>query len=138
MSRKIFRRNLLQRTDAPGPDDGQDPRYDRPDQPSKVRNRKALQLCSQVAETLSLVLAGECDDDLLRDLLVDSVVPYPTSVRLLATLVPAVSAPADSLPQMAQRLEQHRTQLRSAVASAIHRRKAPELIFRILSSNDPR
>lgn len=138
MSRKIFRRNLLQGTDAPGPDDGQDPRYDRPDQPSKVRNRKALQLCSQVAETLSLVLAGECGDDLLRDLLVDSVVPYPTSVRLMVTLVPAVSSPVDSLPQMVQRLERHRTQLRGAVASAIHRRKAPELIFRVLSSKDPR
>ena len=33
-----------------------------------VKNRKALQLCDQVLQTLSRVLAWECRDDLLRDL----------------------------------------------------------------------
>ena len=32
--------------------------------------RKTLQLCKQVERTLSLVLTGECSDDVLRDLLV--------------------------------------------------------------------
>jgi len=138
MSRKIFRKDLFQGTNAPGPDDGRDPRYDKPEQPDKVKNRKALQLSGQVAETLALVLAGECDDDLLRDLLVESVVPFPTSVRLLVTLVPSVSAGEVSLEQMAQRLEQVRGKLRSEVARSIHRRKAPDLLFRILRPEDPR
>ncbi len=91
-----------------------------------------------MAETLSLVLAGECDDDLLRDLLVESVTPYPTSVRLLVTLVPAVSAGDESLEQLAQRLETFHGKLHSAVAAAIHRRKAPDLVFRVLRREDPR
>jgi ribosome-binding factor A len=138
MFQKINRKNLLQGTDSPGPDDGRDPRYDKPEQPNKVKNRKALQLCGQVAETLSFVLSGECDDDLLRDLLVESVVPYPTAVRLLVTLVPSVSADNVPMEQIAERLELVRGKLRSEVASAIHRRKAPDLLFRVLRPEDPR
>ncbi len=104
----------------------------------RVENRKALQLCSQVAETLALVLAGECQDDLLRDLLVESVVPFPSASRLLVTLVPAISAGNASLEQYLQHLEPFKGLLRGEVASAINRRKAPDLVFRILPANDPR
>ena len=48
-----------------------------------MKNRKALQLCGEVGRTLSQVLAWESGDDLLRDVVVDSVTPAPDSSRLL-------------------------------------------------------
>ena len=49
-------------------------------------DRKAKQLCRQVAETLDLVLSGDCRDELLQSLHVISVVPAPNSSRLLVTV----------------------------------------------------
>lgn len=134
MHRK-FRKHLSAGCDVPGPGDGIDPRLDSREQPHQVKNRKALQLCSQVAETLTLVLAGECDDDLLRDLLVEAVTPFPTSARLLVTLRPTVSAAAATPVEVAGRLEGVRARLRAEVAQAIHRRKAPDLVFRVLPAS---
>src|SRR5437660_11636997 len=62
-----------------GPEDGLDPRDFFRREPPRRTNRKALQLCRQVERTLGFVLAGECGDDLLRELCVVSVVPAPNS-----------------------------------------------------------
>src|SRR5579884_3771066 len=64
--RKISRKALHTGCERIEDRDGVDPRYGRPDHgdgPPKVKNRKALQLCGQVAETLNLVLSGEGGDD---------------------------------------------------------------------------
>src|SRR5260370_1876476 len=129
--RKITRRAILSATDQIGEQDGTDPRLDRPAAPQPVKNRKALQLCRQVADTLGAVLAGECADDLLRDLFVASVEPHPTAVRLLVTLTPAPSAGPFDPAEVLGRLDAVAGRLRAEVASAIHRRKAPELLFRL-------
>jgi ribosome-binding factor A len=128
--RKVSRKDFLAACASAGPGDGLDPRYDRPNDPRKVPNRKALQLCGQVADTLALVL-GECGDDMLRDLLVVSVRPAPTSARLLVTVARAAGAAADAA-QIAGRLERARGKLRSEVAAAVHRRKTPDLAFRVV------
>jgi ribosome-binding factor A len=126
--RKISRKDMLSGCSEVGPQDGQDPRYDRPDEPIKVPNRKALLLCGQVRQTLADVLAG-CADDVLRDLEVESVVPFPTSVRLLVT----VRRPADmDAATVGAHLEGARGLLRSEIASAVHRRKTPDLLFRVV------
>ena len=85
-SRKPSRRQILSSCHEIGPDDGVDPRTFFRDPARPKTNRKALQLCGQVARTLQAVLAGETGDDLLRELQVESVVPAPTSARLLVTL----------------------------------------------------
>jgi ribosome-binding factor A len=92
--------------------------------------RKTLQLCSQVAETLLLVLA-ESADDVLRDLTVESVVPVAGTTQLLVTFVPSVSAATMDLARYLAHLEQARGLLRSEVAGAICRRKVPDLLFRV-------
>jgi ribosome-binding factor A len=127
--RKISHRSLLTGTADVGPDDGLDPRFDPPDQSGKVKNRKALQLCGQVAETLALVLA-DSGDAVLQNLLVESVVPWPTAVRVLVTVAPAIPDSFDE-GQVAAHLEAAGVRLRREVASAIHRRKVPDLLFRI-------
>lgn len=96
-------------------------------------NRKALQLCRQVERTLGIVLAGQCGDNVLRDLLVQSVVPAPDSTRLLVTLT--FSGPASiGIGEVLSRLQRAHGLLRGEVASAIHRRKVPELTFQILDA----
>jgi hypothetical protein len=132
--RKISRKALRSGCERIEDRDGVDPRYDRPDHgdgPPKVKNRKALQLCGQVAETLNLVLSGEGGDDVLRNLIVESVTPAPNAMRLLVTLVPGPGAPPVDPADVLARLHEAHGRLRSEVVAAIHRRRAPELTFRM-------
>jgi ribosome-binding factor A len=133
--RKVSRKDLLSACAEPGPGDGQDPRFDAPGAP-KVHNRKALQLCGQVARTLAEVLAGECADAVLRDLVVESVVPAPNSSRLLVTVTLAPTAQDSDPSRAAEHLERARGRLRTEVAAAIHRRRAPDLMFRVAGGPD--
>ncbi len=71
------------------------PRSGRARRPSRF-DRKAAQLCRQVAVTLDEVLA-ECGDGVLRNLHVVDVAPFPDASRLLVT-VSAVDAGARVRP----------------------------------------
>jgi ribosome-binding factor A len=130
--RRISRKDLLAGCSETGAGDGLDPRYDRPESPAKVANRKALQLCGQVAETLMLVLAGASGDEVLRHLVVKSVVPAPNTSRLLVTVAPSAVAPTVDLDAVRGQLEQVRGRLRGEIAAAIHRRRVPDLTFRVV------
>ncbi len=96
-------------------------------------DRKALQLCRQVERTLGLVLAGELNDDRVRDLLVLSVVPAPHSNHLLATLQAAEVLSHEELFRLDQALAEHKGQIRSAIAADINRRKTPEITMRVIN-----
>lgn len=96
------------------------------------RNRnehKSSQLCAQVALAVSDGLA-QCMDDLLQSLVVESVLPAPTTSRLLVT----VYSFEDGIDprQILDRLAEVRGILRDEVAAAIHRRRVPELSFRVV------
>src|SRR5215831_20065616 len=128
--KKPSRQELLSSCADVGPEDGQDPRVFFRKPSGGVKNRKALQLCGQVARTLSTVLPGECGDAVLREVLVETVEPFPDSSRLLVT----VRLPTGSEVPPATVLEHLRRaggMLRSEVAAAIHRKRAPELTFRV-------
>jgi hypothetical protein len=124
------------------PDDGVDPRTESRSSwdagRDRVPNRKALQLCGQVARTLAGVF-GECGDPVLRDLLVESVVPAPNSSRLLVTVsLPSQvlgmteEASADRVRRVNEHLERAHGLLRAEAATAIHRRRTPDLLFRVV------
>jgi ribosome-binding factor A len=88
--------------------------------------RKTRQLCRQVFQAVSLALGGECGDDLLRDVIVESVEPAPNASRLAVRVyVPARVDLADVLDRLA-RVTPH---LRRLTARAITRKRAPELTF---------
>src|SRR5437879_2228315 len=113
MTRKrVSRWELHAACDQIGADDGKDPLFDRPEGPTKVPNRKALQLCGQVARTLGSILAYECAEEMLRDLDVISVTPAPNSSRLLVS----VSVPPDrdraARGRVAEHLDRARAMLR--------------------------
>jgi ribosome-binding factor A len=114
-------------------DDGIDPRdFFRPATQRGKDNRKAMQLCRQVAETLEQVLCSEIADELVCSLSVTSVVPAPDSSRLLVTLRTDLKLHEFDRPELERRLEGRRGQLRCAVAGAITRRKTPNLALVIV------
>jgi ribosome-binding factor A len=92
--------------------------------------RKDLQLCAQVREALYWVLGLAVGDESLAELRVVAVEPLPNASRLLVTL--AVSADVDAA-SATLRLHRAAKAVRAEVASAIHRRKAPELVFRVVN-----
>jgi hypothetical protein len=124
------REQMLEHCGAIHDDDGIDPReYFRSRAAQRGNDRKARQLCRQVAHTIDQVLSGEMDDDFLRDLGVMSVVPAPNSGRLLVTLAPRTAVEDFDPGDVEQRLVACEGRLRTAVAAAITRRKTPQLVF---------
>jgi ribosome-binding factor A len=123
--RRISSNELLSSCADIGAEDAEDPRDFFKKPAGKVANRKALQLCGQIARTLSLVL-WECGDDVLRELIVERVQPAPTSARLLITLSSSASGDEETA---LRHVERAAGLLRREVAAVIHRRETPELTF---------
>lgn len=91
--------------------------------------RKALQLCAQAAQALGYALSWETNDDVIAGLLVESVVPAPNSTHLLVTVTAPSEVPVD---EVLNRLPGHIGRLRAEVARSIHRKRVPELSFRVV------
>ena len=125
---KPSRRRLLAACSEIGPDDGVDPRSDGHANAPRGPGRKALQLCRQVAEALDAVFAG-CGDEVLNGLCVTGVKPNPHAGRLLVTVAATPAAEPVPVTVAQERLGRAAGMLRSEVAAAIHRRRAPELTF---------
>lgn len=103
--RKSSRRQLESLCADVHPDDGQDPKeffsstFSNSQKQGRTFPRKTLQLCSQVADTLNLVLSGECADECLQCLQVVSVTPAPNAAQLLVVVSPSSGGPApDPVP----------------------------------------
>ncbi len=118
----------------PGPEDGTDPKrwhdrrsWHRPRSPG----RKALQLCGQVADALRALLPGLADE-VLQNLSVLSVEPAPNTGRLLVTVAAPATADVTDRRTAAGHLTRAIGRIRSEVASAVHRRRAPELTFAVV------
>ena len=95
-------------------------------------NRKTLQLCHQVAVTLNYVLGGECRDEILQNLQVLDVQPAPNASQLLVTVAPLLfDEPIDTADALS-RLYSAAGWLRSEVTQSITRKRAPQLVFRVL------
>lgn len=89
-------------------------------------DRKLRQLCRQVQRALSFAVA-EIDHDALIGAYIEDVRPFPNSGHLLVHV--SVENASDDAERV---LAQHAARLRTEVAHAISRRKAPELAFQIL------
>jgi len=94
-------------------------------------------LCRQVERTLHQVLSGECDDDVLRNLMVAGVQPLRGTSQLLVLVQVFDPLSAPSVADILMHLELSRGRLRTAVAEAITRRKAPDLLFQVVGGTEP-
>lgn len=89
-------------------------------------DRKAQQFCRQVERALNLALAERSARTEIGGLFVDEVSPAPDCGRLLVHVV----IPADrTVAEVMSALRREAPRLRSEVAAAITRKRAPELAF---------
>jgi ribosome-binding factor A len=88
--------------------------------------RKARQFCRQVQRALNLALADRHRDDGLNDLFVADVSPAPDCGHLLVHVVIPAERPVN---EALGALRRDAPRLRSEVALAITRKRAPELSF---------
>lgn len=108
-------------------DDGVNPNEDkRRDTNRNRRDRKLEQLCKQVEHALQIAFPTV---RVPSDAYISSVVPAPNAGRLRVMV--GVPANCDHAPVTAE-LERCRGYLRTEVAQAISRRRAPELVFSIV------
>lgn len=114
-----------------GDEDGSDPKefHAKPWHAPKAAGRKALQLCGQARDALHAALAA-CGDGVLQALAVVRVTPAPHSGRLRVTV--AVPPDGPSVREAEGHLAGAAGRLRAEVAAAVHRRKAPELVFEVV------
>lgn len=130
---KRKREQMLEHCGEIHDDDGVDPReYFKPMRPAGKINRKTMQLCSQVADTLRLVFAGEFDDEILHNLQVLSVDPAPDASQLAVTVCADLAAQGVGEEEIRDRLARVSGHLRTQVAAAITRKRAPRLLFHIV------
>ena len=88
--------------------------------------RKAQQFCRQVQQALNLALAESSTDDSLSGVFVEEVSPGPDCGHLLVhVLIPSGHLVIDVISA----LRRDAPRLRSEVAMAITRKRAPELFF---------
>lgn len=115
-------------------DDGYDAhRYVKSHSGRNKQDRKTLQLCRQVEQTLSLVLSGDFSDELLQSLIVVSVMPAPSASQLLVTVgIPIDQEDTPDPSAVLQRLDSVAGRLRSEVAASISRKRTPRLSFSVV------
>lgn len=113
-----------------GREDGTDPKefHAKPWDAPKQAGRKGLQLCAQVKDSLHGALS-ECADPVLQALGVVSVEPNPYTDRLRVMVSRADDV---DVSDAAAALVRATGLLRSAVAAAVCRRYAPELVFEVI------
>jgi ribosome-binding factor A len=107
------------------PGDGVDPRYDYEAEQRNVVNRKALQLCAQIRDTLNLSIS-QFGDPLLREMYVDSVIPAPDSTQLLVTFVTEHNP-----DEVFEHVQKASGLIRSEVATGINRKRVPNLRYQV-------
>ena len=91
---------------------------------------KTLRLCAQVERALAFAL-GDSNDPVLQDLALDAVEPLGGDGHLLVRVVDAHGHGAAALVA----LDRANGWLRSCVAAAISRRRAPQLSFTLAPSD---
>jgi ribosome-binding factor A len=92
---------------------------------------KTLQLCKQVQHALNLAFASRYTDDAMSELFVNAVLPAPDCRHLLVQVLVPRDCP---VVEVLARLRCDAGYMRSCVAMAITRKRAPELSFVPLSA----
>jgi len=134
-SRKMSLRAVVALCDEIGPEDGVDPRRARRRKSGRKKDRKARQVGRQAEVTVQLSL-GALWDEALEELRVVRVEPAPDSRRLRVVVGPGDGATRMTERDAAEviaRIERH---LRMAVASALHRKRAPSLTFAFIGMRE--
>lgn len=90
-------------------------------------DRKTMQVCTRVMQTLCSVFGSEVEDVRLSELVIVAVEPAPDASRLAVTCLTKGNIESATLA-----LDRARGFLRSEIAHALQRKRAPELCFFVL------
>jgi hypothetical protein len=93
---------------------------------------RSLALCKQVEQAASHVLVEECEDPCLDGACVVQVQPAAEGGPLVVTVVLAPGQGVEIVPRAFEALTAMSGAFRAAVAGWIHRKRVPELIFRVV------
>jgi ribosome-binding factor A len=104
---------------------------------NEANDRKCLALCAQVRRALEIAIAADCRDEILNELTILDVWPDPTTRRLRVWVAGPNDMDEWKREQVLQRLSAARGFLRAQVATAIHRKRTPELVFELVSGTRP-
>jgi ribosome-binding factor A len=77
---------------------------------------------------MSQILSG-CADSVLQNLMIVAVTPAPHTGRLQITVAATLAADVNEPSIILQHLNRAMTYLRQELATNIHRKKVPELVF---------
>ncbi len=132
-SRKQWLKEVVSLCAEVGTEDGVDPRTLLHKPTRKKTHRKTYQVCKQAEKTLNLVLAGESTESVLRELIVCAVEPNPDSAHLLV-IVEANSTVVLNENEVLEALQRAGGRLRTALATAINRKRTPQISFRFIAS----
>lgn len=112
-----------------GEEDGVDPRYIINKSAFKKTGLKTFQLGKEIQRIVTLVLAGEVHDRLLRDLQVASVAPEQGGQLFVVTVCHTEPDYSFSEQDVLAALKRSQGLLRCTLAQAINRKKTPMLRF---------
>jgi ribosome-binding factor A len=90
---------------------------------------KLRRLCGQIARTLNIAFGGTCNDELLADLVVESVEPDPDSTRVKVTVCLMETRERIDPEMVLQHLDRAKGFLRSEIAATVDRHSVPHLVF---------
>ncbi len=115
------------------PDDGSDPRiFFRKGGDRKPGRHKAHQLAKQVGAIVDGLLAGSTTDPILTGLTIISVEPAPDAATLLVTVDRSTGSDPIHPEIILAHLNRAAGWLRSEVATAITRKRAPLLVYQVV------
>ena len=95
-------------------------------------DHRVRSLCRQALEAVSLALADANLDERLEGSWVVSVDPGPGPERLLVSIALPRGSSGTKAESALQALVEKRPWLRSELAQAIHRKRVPDLAFRVV------
>jgi ribosome-binding factor A len=117
-------------------DDGVSPRRERDSQTKRAPGRKDHALCKQVMRALNDALQSEAREELLRELVVRAVAPDPDAARLRVYVEPSPVAARAGAARAMEALARAGGFLRTQVAQAITRKRAPTLVFTLTGTQE--
>ncbi len=116
-----------------GLDAGVDPKLFFHAREDRKINYKAQQVSKEVERTLSFILNSNKAGEILQSLNLLYVEPLPNSSHLIVVVSPGYSETSLSEREILEALQNASGWIRKEIGYSLHRRRVPELSFRVLT-----
>jgi ribosome-binding factor A len=118
-----------------GPEDGIDLRRLPRSNHTMRPGHKVRQLCKSAQRTLTLLIDGEINDSMLRNLLLVDVTPNDAGSSLLISLQYRSTGKIGQKERILEKLQAYQGWLRASIARSLKRRRVPALKFSLIPAD---